>query len=128
MRRVVGTQPITTSTALAENYCEVLRALARTEDCNVLVVAYPAERITPVTIRDAFEQRRRFLEAVTSEAALHRYGVADSTAAYRDAPNADELLTPDGFHSTVSGHKVLGAVVAGAILAMSGSPQCEART
>ena len=81
-----------------------------------------------MTIRDAFEQRRRFLETVGREAALRRYRVADSTAAYRDAPNADGLLTPDGFHSTAAGHKVLGAVVAEGILAMSEGPWSEART
>jgi len=118
MRRLVGTQPMTTSKGLATNYRDVLRALAQAEDCNVLVVAYPPERATSVTVRDAFEQRRMFLEDVAAEAALHRFHLVDSMAAYHDAPNSGELFTPDGFHSTAAGHQVLGAVVAAGILAL----------
>jgi lysophospholipase L1-like esterase len=100
----------------------VLRALARLEDVAVLVVAYPPERgSAAVTAKNAAELRARFLEDVGREAAVHHYPLVDSLAAYRDAPNADELFTPDGFHSTLAGHRVLGVTVAAGILASAAS-------
>jgi len=119
MRRTVGTQPMTSWSALAGNYVEVIRALARVEDVEVLLVAYPPERGSSVTNRKAEDQRLRFLAAVGEEAARRHYRLVDSRSAYLDAPDPAELYTPDGFHSSLAGHVVLGTLVGKAVSDMS---------
>lgn len=121
MRRTVGTQPMTSWSALAGNYVDVIRALARVEDVDVLLVAYPPERGSSVTNRRAADQRLRFLAAVGEEASRRHYTLVDSRSAYLDAPDPGKLYTPDGFHSSLAGHVVLGRLVGEAILQMEAS-------
>jgi lysophospholipase L1-like esterase len=116
-RRIIGTQPQATADQLAENYRDILRALSRVEHVDVALVSYPPEQ-GPYLAKGiaSGEARRRFLAAVRAEAArLHYTLIDDSYAAGRAR---EEVMTPDGFHMSAEGHRLLGEAVGAAIVAL----------
>jgi hypothetical protein len=115
-RAVIGAQPLTTREALTENYRRILRAMARVEDVDVVVVAYPIEVGRFVVKGDIAQERRRFLAEVAAEAAAHRYALLDSDAVFAGAGGQIVPTTPDGFHLNGTAHRLLGEALAEMLL------------
>ena len=116
-RRVVGTQPILSRAALEAAYTRVLDALARLEDLDVLLVAYPAERGRLVKVRRIAEERQRFLDTIATIAARRHFRLLDSAPLFAGREDEDEIMTADGFHLERAGHALLGEAVAAALSA-----------
>lgn len=114
-RRIVGTQPLVSQRQLTDSYLEVIRAVARVEDVDLLLVAYPPEQGKHVTIRNLAAKRAEFLAGIRAEASRRHYRLVDSAPLFAAAPPGDDLLTADGFHLQRRGHELLGLAVAEAL-------------
>jgi hypothetical protein len=119
-RRLLGTQPIMSRRALEEAYGRVLDTLARHEDLDVLLVAYPAERGRLVKVRKIADERQAFLDVVTAMAAKRHFRLLDSGPLFAGREDEDGIMTADGFHLQGAGHEVLGEAVAGVIASGAG--------
>jgi lysophospholipase L1-like esterase len=124
-RRALGTQPIMRRRQLEESYVRVLQALARQEDLEVIIVAYPLERGRLVKVRRIEEERALFLRSVGAEAARRHFRLLDSAPLFAVRAGEPDLLTSDGFHLERAGHQLLGEALAAAIL--NGIPSVAAR-
>ncbi len=114
-RRLVGTQPIMSRAALEASYGRVLDVLARHEDLDVLLVAYPAERGRLVKVRKIAAERQAFVDAIGALAARRHFRLLDSAPLFAGREDDDDIMTADGFHLQGAGHVVLGEAVAGVI-------------
>lgn len=122
IRRLLGTQPLTSRAALGESYRTLLQALARAEGIHVLVVAYPPEQGKLVKLPDLGEQRKAFLAEVAAAARRHHFFLLDTAPLFQARP-AEPLITPDGFHLQAGGHRLVGEAVARAIEAAEAATQ-----
>lgn len=122
VRRLIGTQPLISQGDLTKNYAAIIRAFARFEDVDLLLVAYPAERGRYVRVRKIEDRRRRFLSDVRNEAEQHRYRLLDGGPLFDTAEDDGSLLTADGFHLQRGGHELLGQAVAAAVAHRLGLP------
>ena len=120
VRTVIGTQPFTDPRHLTDSYCEILRALARVESADVLVVFYPPEQGRYVSVRNYDEKRRRLIATVSAEALNHRFRVLNCEPLFDDYQGIESLVTEDGFHLERAGHALLGRAVAEPILRPQG--------
>jgi hypothetical protein len=116
VRALIGTQPLTTREALTESYRQILRATARVEDVDVVIVAYPIEVGRFVVRGDTARERRRFLEDVAAEAAAHRYRLLDSDGVFSGPGALIVPTTADGFHLNAQAHRLLGEALAEMLL------------
>ncbi len=121
VRRLIGTQPLTSQERLTANYGDVIRTISRIEDVDLLLVAYPAERGKHVTVRHIEQRRAAFLGDVGREAQLRHFGLLDSGPLFAAAPADPPLMTTDGFHLQRAGHELLGRAVAEAVLQRRGT-------
>lgn len=117
IRRLVGTQPLISQAALTRNYAEIIGAIARVEDVDLVLVAYPPEQGGHVSVRNIDRKRAAFLEDIRKEALPRHYTVLDSAPLFSRAPAGDDLITADGFHLQRRGHELLGSAVAAAVAA-----------
>lgn len=112
IRSALGTEPLISQATLRRNYADILRAIARIENVDVVLVAYPPEQGRHVTVRNVARRREEFLRDLTAEARSRHYGVVDTAPLFSSAPAGDALLTADGFHLQRHGHELVGAAVA----------------
>jgi lysophospholipase L1-like esterase len=115
IRRAIGTRPLISQAELTRNYADIIRAVSRVEDVDLLLVAYPAEQGKHVSIRNIERRRAEFLREVGIEARQRHYRLLDSALLFDSAPPGDDLLTADGFHQQRRGHELLGRAVAEAV-------------
>ncbi len=114
-RTLIGTCPLTTREQLTRDYAEALRGLSRVEDVQVALVAYPG-RGKYTTRGKAPAQRCLFLAAVRAEAQERHHLWVDSSEEFEARAKDVPTSTPDGFHLNEAGHRVLGSIVADAVL------------
>jgi hypothetical protein len=114
-RRLLGTRPIVRRHELEAAYERVLQVLARHEDLDVLLVAYPPERSRLVKVRRIDEERAAFLSHVGAFAAQRHFRLLDSEPLFAARSGDPQIMTADGFHLERQGHALLGAAVAAAI-------------
>ena len=117
IRRAIGTQPLVSQAQLTRNYLDIIRAIARHEDVDLVLVAYPPEQGRHVSVRNIERKRAEFLEAIGAEARQRHYTLLDSAPLFAGAPPGADLLTTDGFHLQRGGHELLGTAVARAVIA-----------
>lgn len=115
VRRAIGTQPLLSQKQLTQNYTEIIHAISRIEDVELVLVAYPPEQGKHVTVRKIERRRAEFIAGISAAARQHRYIVVDSAPLFAAASPEAELLTADGFHLQRAGHELLGTAVATAI-------------
>jgi hypothetical protein len=119
-RTIIGARPLSTQEAVTEGYRQILRALARVEDTDVVVVAYPLPpEDGPAVYRDRAnpQRQRKFVADVAAEAAAHHYRMVTNDEWLPGAAGAP-VFTPDKFHLGPLGHQLLGQAVGAAILAL----------
>ncbi|MEP7214674.1 MAG: SGNH/GDSL hydrolase family protein [Anaerolineaceae bacterium] len=115
-RTLIGARPLTTQEELTENYRQILRAIARIEAVEVLLVDYPAETGPLAKKKLSTPARRtRFLADIREEAEAHHYRLLVADDAFAAHPEGS-LITPDGFHLNEAGHRVLGDAAAAVIM------------
>lgn len=105
LRRIVGTQTMSTEPAVTDGFRAVLDTLARIEATQVaLIVIAPrgAHHHRP----GAKERRRRFLDAVERAARDHHFTWIETDDAYAGVSDL-EMKNPDGMHQTPAGHRML---------------------
>lgn len=116
VRAVIGTRPLTTQEELTGSYRQILRAIARIETVEVLVVNYPGETGPLAKKKLSTPDRRlRFLADIRKEAEAHHYRMLIADEAFAAHPEGS-LITPDGFHVSAAGHRVLGEAAAAVIM------------
>lgn|GEM_PF-4366652 len=114
-RRILGTRPIARRTDVEDAYGRVLQELARHENLDVLLVAYPPERGRLVKVRRIEEERAAFLQALGGLASRRHFRLLDSAPLFAGREAEADMMTADGFHLEREGHAILGAAVAAAI-------------
>jgi hypothetical protein len=113
VRATVGAEPLTSRAALTESYRQILRTMSRIEDVDVLLVAYPLERgPSVVKARTAGQRRQKFLAEMAEEAEAHHHAILHCDQVFDRTDDGAALITPDGFHLSTAGHRVLGEAVA----------------
>lgn len=115
-RRLLGTRPIARRKELEDAYARVLQTLARHEDLDVLLVAYPAERGRLVKVRRIERERALFLRSVGAEAARRHFRLLDSAPLFASHESDPDIMTADGFHLERAGHELLAEALAAAIV------------
>ena len=116
VRAIIGARPLTTQEELTENYRQILRAVARIEAVEVLVVGYPMESGPLAKKKLTTPARRlRFNADIREEAEAHHYRMLIADDVFAGHPDGN-LITPDGFHLNAAGHRVLGEAAAVVIM------------
>ena len=110
-RRVIGTRPLATQQETTDAYRQVVAALARVEDTQVVLVAY-GQRGKHNFGRGGPERRQAFMSAVASAARDQHVLFLDGKEAYEGVPREVPTTTPDGYHQNQYGHELLGQFVA----------------
>lgn len=117
-RRLIGTAPLATPSAVTQVYAETIRCLARMEDLHLIAMTYPRfgrdiEAANP-GIADRVRAFELDIRRVVNE---HRFTWADGQAALDAAGVGDDAAAPDGFHLSDTAHRVYGDMLAPLVLA-----------
>lgn len=116
VRRVIGTEPLTTREQLTTNFREVFQALARLEDTDVIALTYPgighhAHR------RHARVERRRFFADLKRSAETHHFVWVSTEGMFDDLPDWHSYAV-DELHFNQLGHERIAELALDALRRM----------
>ena len=115
-RRVIGTRAPASVAEVIGTYSEVFRRLARLEELEVVVIAYPAPPAAAHWPRRLRAGRERFIAELRSEADRLRFAWVDGDAVATGAGlGPHETYAPDGVHIGEPMHAPLARAVLAAI-------------
>ena len=110
-RRIIGTEPLATRQETTDAFRQVIAAIARVQNTQLVLVAYGQRGRHHFRGRNA-EHRQQYVEEVGAAAREHHFTFLDAKAAYEGISPDVPTTTPDGFHQNQYGHELLGEFVA----------------